>query len=68
MIIRIKKSSSNTFYLNDPKCSAKFDGTFTTLTTPYNKCGTKFVEEGNKFYYTNEIVEKVPDSLKIIRG
>ena len=68
MIIRIKKSSSNTFYLNDPKCNAKLDGNFITLTTPYNGCGTKFVEEGNKFYYSNQVVERVPGSLKIIRG
>ena len=68
MIIRIKKSSSNTFYLGDPSCNAKYDGTFVTLTTAYDGCGTTFSQSNGKYVYTNQVTEKVPDTLKIIRG
>eukprot|EP00111_Clytia_hemisphaerica_P001155 TCONS_00003290-protein len=65
MRIDILKRSTNTFHLRDETCQANSDG---TLSTSYNKCGTKFVDAGDHYSFTNEIVEKVPDNIKIIRG
>ncbi|CAH2312797.1 Hypothetical predicted protein [Pelobates cultripes] len=54
--------SVDDIHLEDPSCKAEKDGSFAVIKIPFNRCGSRVLNEDGKTLYVNTVYGTIPDT------